>query len=169
MLAALALIRSLQTKTFASIRLAPTLSALAGRAAASLTTSIPGRAQQTGGRAPRCHPSVGRLYGRTAQATWQQLALGRLPRAADGAVIVLRVGVGDPLQQGAPVADLDGGEVADASVLAGLDDPMNPPSNPPWSCCATNPAHHPAQRRTTGTRSPVGSGAPQNSAPPTSP
>ena len=35
-------------------------------------------------------------------------------------MIVLRAGVGDTLQQGAPVADLHGGEVADAAVLAGL-------------------------------------------------
>ena len=50
----------------------------------------------------------------------QQLDLGRLLRAAGGAVIVLRAGMGDTLQQGAPVADLHGGEVADAAVLAGL-------------------------------------------------
>ena len=35
-------------------------------------------------------------------------------------MIVLRAGVGDTLQQGAPVADLHGGEAADAAVLAGL-------------------------------------------------
>ena len=50
----------------------------------------------------------------------QQLDLGRLLRAAGGAVIVLRAGMGDTLQQGAPVADLHGGEVADTAVLAGL-------------------------------------------------
>jgi len=50
----------------------------------------------------------------------QQLDLGRLLAAAGGAVIVLRAGVGDTLQQGAPVADLHGGEAADAAVLAGL-------------------------------------------------
>ena len=50
----------------------------------------------------------------------QQLDLGRLLRAAGGTVIVLRAGMGDTLQQGAPVADLHGGEVADAAVLGGL-------------------------------------------------
>jgi hypothetical protein len=35
-------------------------------------------------------------------------------------VIVLRAGIGDTLQEGATVADLHGGEVADAAVLAGL-------------------------------------------------
>ena len=43
-----------------------------------------------------------------------------LLRAAGSAVIVLRAGMGDTLQQGAPVADLHGGEVADAAVLGGL-------------------------------------------------
>jgi uncharacterized membrane protein len=33
---------------------------------------------------------------------------------------VLRIGMGDTLQQGAPVADLHGGEVTDKTVLAGL-------------------------------------------------
>ena len=50
----------------------------------------------------------------------QQLDLARLLRAAGGAVIVLRAGMGDTLQQGAPVADLHGGEAADTAVLAGL-------------------------------------------------
>ena len=35
-------------------------------------------------------------------------------------MIVLRAGIGDTLQQGAPVAYLHGGEVADTAVLAGL-------------------------------------------------
>jgi uncharacterized membrane protein len=52
--------------------------------------------------------------------TLQQLDLGRLLRAADGIVIVLRAGIGETLQEGAPVADLYGGEVADAAVLGGL-------------------------------------------------
>jgi uncharacterized membrane protein len=50
----------------------------------------------------------------------QQLDLDRLLRAAGGAVIVLRAGIGDTLQEGAAVADLHGGEVADAAVLGGL-------------------------------------------------
>ena len=35
-------------------------------------------------------------------------------------MIVLRAGIGDTLQQGATVADLHGGDVPDAAVLAGL-------------------------------------------------
>lgn len=52
--------------------------------------------------------------------TLQQLDLGQLLRAADGTVIVLRAGIGATLQQGTPVADLHGGDVADMAVLAGL-------------------------------------------------
>ena len=54
------------------------------------------------------------------QATLQQVHLPRLLDAAGSAVIVLRAGIGDTLQQGAPVADLHGGEVTDAAVLRGL-------------------------------------------------
>ena len=50
----------------------------------------------------------------------QQLNLGQLLRAAGGTVIVLRAGIGATLQQGFPVADLHGGDVADTAVLAGL-------------------------------------------------
>ena len=54
------------------------------------------------------------------QAILQQLDLGRPLAAAGGAVIVLRAGMGDTLQQGGPVADLHGGEAADTAVLGGL-------------------------------------------------
>ena len=50
----------------------------------------------------------------------QQIDLPRLLPAAGSAVIVLQVGIGDTLQQGAPVADLHGGEVTDVAVLRGL-------------------------------------------------
>lgn len=51
------------------------------------------------------------------QATLQQVHLPRLLAAADSAVIVLQAGIGDTLQQGAPVADVLGGEVTDEAVL----------------------------------------------------
>ena len=54
------------------------------------------------------------------QAILQQLDLGKLLRAGGGAVIVLRAGMGDTLQQGAPVADLHGADVTDTAVLGGL-------------------------------------------------
>ena len=120
LLAALALIRSLQVKAFASIQLAPTLSAIAGQGHGIIDDLY--RRPCTPGR-----PSAAQLPPRRRAILWphrqailQQLDLGHLMRAADGAVIVLRAGMGDTLQQGAPVADLHGGEVADAAVLAGL-------------------------------------------------
>ena len=119
-LAAIALIRTLQVKAFASIQLAPTLAAIAGQGRGILDDLYP--------RPYTAEPQPGVLLPPRRQAVlWphrqailQQLDLGRLLRAADGAVIVLRAGMGDTLQQGAPVADLHGGEVADKTVLAGL-------------------------------------------------
>ena len=120
LLAALALIRSLQVKAFASIQLAPTLSAIAGQGRGIIDDLY--RRPCTPGR-----PSAAQLPPRRRAILWphrqailQQLDLRHLLRAADGAVIVLRAGMGDTLQQGAPVADLHGGEVADAAVLDGL-------------------------------------------------
>ena len=119
-LAAIALIRTLQVKAFASIQLAPTLAAIAGQGRGILDDlySRPYTAEP--------EPGVWLPPRRRAvpwphrQAILQQIDLGRLLRAADGAVIVLRIGMGDTLQQGAPVADLHGGEVTDKTVLAGL-------------------------------------------------
>ena len=120
LLAALALIRSLQVKAFASIQLAPTLSAIAGRGRGIIDDLY--RRPCTPGQ-----PSAAQLPPRRRAVLWphrqailQQLDLGHLLRTADGAVIVLRAGMGDTLQQGAPVADLHGGEVDDSAVLAGL-------------------------------------------------
>ncbi len=119
-LAAIALIRSLQVKAFASIQLAPTLAAIAGQGRGVLDDLY--RRTYTPGRRPAVPlPPLRRaVMWPHRQATLQQLDLGRLRRAASGAVIVLRAGIGDTLQQGAPVADLHGGEVADAAVLGGL-------------------------------------------------
>ena len=120
LLAALALIRSLQVKAFASIQLAPTLSAIAGHGRRIIDDLY--RRPRTPGRPPAAQlpPRRRAILWPHRQAILQQLDLGRLLRAADGAVIVLRAGMGDTLQQGAPVADLHGGEVADTAVLAGL-------------------------------------------------
>ena len=119
-LAALALIRTLQVKAFASIQLAPTLAAIAGQGHGIIDDLYP--RPYTPGLPPAAPlpPRRRAILWPHRQAILQQLDLGRLLRAAGGAVIVLRAGVGDTLQQGAPVADLHGGEVADTAVLAGL-------------------------------------------------
>ena len=120
LLAALALIRSLQVKAFASIQLAPTLSAIAGQGRGIINDLY--RRPYTPGQ-----PSAAPLPPRRRAILWphrqailQQLDLCGLLRAAGHAVIVLRASMGDTLQQGAPVADLHGGEVDDSAVLAGL-------------------------------------------------
>jgi uncharacterized membrane protein len=107
-LAALALIRALQVR---GLRLHPAGAHAVGH-------------RRAGPRHPR-GPVSSAVGGRPAagcpaDATLQQLDLGRLLRTADGAVIVLRAGMGDTLQQGAPVAGLHGGEMTDKAVLAGL-------------------------------------------------
>ena len=119
-LAALALIRSLQVKAFASIQLAPTLSAITGQGRGIIDdlyrrTCTPGL--QAAAQLP---PRRRAVIWPHRQAILQQLDLDGLLRAVGAAVIVLRAGMGDTLQQGAPVADLHGGDVADTAVLAGL-------------------------------------------------
>jgi uncharacterized membrane protein len=119
-LAALALIRTLQVKAFASIQLAPTLAAIAGQGHGTIADLYPRPCPPERRPAAPLPPRRRAVLWPHRQAILQQLDLGRLLAAANGAVIVLRAGMGDTLQQGAPVADLHGGEAADAAVLAGL-------------------------------------------------
>ena len=119
-LTAIALIRILQVKAFASIQLAPTLAAIAGQGR-GIIDDLYRRPY------PAHRPPAVPLPPRGRTITWphrqvilQQLDLGRLLRTASSAVIVFRAGVGDTLQQGAPVADLHGADMADAGILAGL-------------------------------------------------
>jgi uncharacterized membrane protein len=112
--------RALQVKAFASIQLAPTLSAIAARGGGILDDLYP--RPGTGGRRP-----TGPLPPLRRAVTWphwqailQQLDLPRLAGAPGGAVIVLRARIGDTLQEGAVVAGLHGGDASDAAVLAGL-------------------------------------------------
>jgi uncharacterized membrane protein len=120
-LAALALIRTLQVKAFASIQLAPTLSAIAAHGRSVLDDLYP----RPG---PDGRPPAAPLPPLRRAVTWprrqvilQQLDLHRLlDAAAGGAVIVLRSRIGDTLQEGAVVAELHGGDASDAAVLGGL-------------------------------------------------
>ena len=100
-LAALTLIRILQAKAFASIQLAPTLSALAGQGHRIIDGLYPRPCtadRQPGAPLP---PQCRAVLWPHRQATLQQLDLGRgCCAAAGGAVIALRAGVGDTLQQG---------------------------------------------------------------------
>ena len=120
-LAALAMIRTLQVKAFTSIQLAPTLSAIAAQGRGILDDLY--LRPDAAGQPPAAPlPPLRRAVtwpGR--QAILQQLNMPRLlTAAAGGAVIVLRARIGDTLQEGAVVADLHGGEASDAAVLGAL-------------------------------------------------
>jgi uncharacterized membrane protein len=118
-LAALALIRTLQVKAFASIQLAPTLSDIAARGRSILDDLYP--RPGAGDTSPATLPPLLRaVTWPRRQAILQQLNLRRLLDVADGAVIVLRARIGDTLQEGTVVADLHGGDASDAAVLGAL-------------------------------------------------
>jgi uncharacterized membrane protein len=118
-LAALAMIRTLQVKAFASIQLAPTLSDIAahGRSILDDLYPQPGPGDTSPARLPPLRRAV--TWPRQ-QAILQQLNLPRLLNAPDGTVIVLRARIGDTLQEGAVIAGLHGGDASDTAVLDAL-------------------------------------------------
>jgi uncharacterized membrane protein len=116
----LALVRVLQLKAFTSIQLAPTLAAIAAEGRAILD-DLYHRPWTTGPDPAAALPPLRRtVLWPHGQATLQQVHLPRLLQAAGGAVIVLQAGIGDTLWQGAPVADLHGGDMTDTALLGGL-------------------------------------------------
>jgi uncharacterized membrane protein len=119
-LAAIALIRALQVKAFASIQLAPTLSAIAARGRGILDDLYPRPGPDSRPPATHLPPLRRAIIWPHGQAILQQLDARRLTGAAGSAVIVLRTRIGDTLQEGAVVAGLHGGDASDAAVLAGL-------------------------------------------------
>jgi uncharacterized membrane protein len=119
-LAAIALIRALQVKAFASIQLAPTLSAIAAHGRGILDELYPRPGPDSRPPATHLPPLRRAIIWPHGQAILQQLDVRRLTGAAGSAVIVLRTRIGDTLQEGAVVADLHGGDASDAAVLAGL-------------------------------------------------
>jgi uncharacterized membrane protein len=120
-LAALALIRALQVKAFASIQLAPTLSAIAAHGRGILDDLYPRPGPASRNHAAPLPPLCRAVTWPHQQAVLQQLDLRQLAgAAAGGAVIVLRARIGDTLQDGTVVADLHGGDASDAAVLGGL-------------------------------------------------
>jgi uncharacterized membrane protein len=119
-LAALALVRALQVKAFASIQLAPTLSAIAAQGHAILDDLYPRASQAARHPAAPLPPLHRAVTWPHRQATLQQLDLRPLLGATGNAVIVLRARIGDTLREGAVVAGLHGGDASDAAVLGGL-------------------------------------------------
>jgi hypothetical protein len=133
-LAAVALIRTLQVKAFESIQLAPTLAAIAGEGR-SIIDDLYRRAYMPGGRPAVSLPPLRRTVAWSRrQATLQQLDLRRLLRGAGSAVIVLRSGIGDTLQEGGLVADLHGSDVTDEAVFGGLVTGRETIQPPPLRC-----------------------------------
>jgi uncharacterized membrane protein len=118
-LAALALIRTLQVKAFASIQLAPTLSDIAAHGRSILDDLYP--QPGPGDTNPAPLPPLRRtVTWPRRQAILQQLNLHRLLDTPDGTIIVLRARIGDTLQEGAVVAALHGGDASDTAVLDAL-------------------------------------------------
>ena len=115
-LVTLALIRTLVVKAFASIQLAPALSAIAARGRATIDDLYrPGTGDKP--PAPPLPPLTRTVTWPHRQAILQQLNLRQLSAATGTAVIVVRARIGDTLQEGAPVADLHGADMTDAAVL----------------------------------------------------
>jgi len=119
-LVTLALIRTLQVRAFASIQLAPTLSAIAAQGRVIIDELYRHPAGSDRRPAPQLPPLTRTVTWPRRQAILQQLDLRRLCSAAGTAVIVLRARIGDTLQEGAPVAGLHGAGGSDAAVLGGL-------------------------------------------------
>ena len=143
-LATLAMIRTLQVKAFASIQLAPTLWAIAAHGRAILDDLYPLPGPDGPHPAPRLPPLRRTVTWPGRQAVFQQLDLRRLAGASGTAVIVLRARIGDTLQEGAPAADLHGGDMTDATVLGAMvtgqertfhQDPLLPSGSLPTSAC----------------------------------
>ncbi len=119
-LVTLALIRTLQVRAFASIQLAPTLSAIAAQGRVVIDELYRHPAGSDRRPASQLPPLTQTVTWPRRQAILQQLDLRRLCSAAGTAVIVFRVRIGDTLQEGAPIAGLHGSGGSDAAVLGGL-------------------------------------------------
>jgi uncharacterized membrane protein len=119
-LAVIALIRILLVRAFASIQLAPALSAIAARGRAVIDDLYRQPCATGGQPAPQLPPLLRTVAWPGRQAVLQQLDLRQLFDASGSAVIVLRARIGDTLQEGAPAADLHGGDVTDTAVLGAL-------------------------------------------------
>ncbi|WP_345530113.1 DUF2254 family protein [Nocardioides endophyticus] len=115
-----ALIRALQTRAFLALQLAHVLAAITTRGRAVIEDLYQ---PATPGNDPT--PPLGPIPGPGRTVTWlgppgviQQLDLRQLVDAAADAdaLVVFRVGVGETLHEGAPLAEVHGGDLADQIV-----------------------------------------------------
>jgi uncharacterized membrane protein len=125
-LMAFGLIRALQTRAFLSLQLSQVLAAVTARGRAVIGELYPlmSSVSADGSRA-----SASRLPDRLRTVSWagppgvlQQLDLRGLLDAAthDDALVVFRVGVGDTLHEGSPLADIHRGDLDDRVVYAAV-------------------------------------------------
>jgi uncharacterized membrane protein len=119
-LVALGLIRALQARAFLSLQLAYVLDVVAARGRAVIGALYPPRSLNDESTRPAAAlPSLRRSIGwEGPPGVVQQLELQRLVDAAvhADALVVFHVGVGDRLDEAAPLADLRGGELPDRTV-----------------------------------------------------
>lgn len=124
MLTALALIRRLQTLAFLSLQLAHVLGKIAseGRRVIDDVYPLPSTAEAGAPAAAPLPPLHRTVTWTSAPGLIQQLELRRLVDAASraDAVVVFRVGVGDSLHEGSPLADLHGRELPDPVIRAAV-------------------------------------------------
>jgi uncharacterized membrane protein len=124
-LVAFGMIRALQKRAFLSLQLAYVLVALTSRGRAVIADVYPPRVTGAVGRrgsAP-AHQTVRRtVTWASSPGVVQQLELRDLvdTAARADAVVVFRVGVGDTVHEGAPLADLYGGDVADREIRSAV-------------------------------------------------
>ena len=119
-LVTLALIRALVVRAFASIQLAPALSAIAAQGRVTIDDLYHQPRSSDGQPGPQLPPLTRTVTWPRRQAILQQLDLRRLSSTTGTAVIVLRARIGDTLQEGAPLADLHGADMTDTAVLGAL-------------------------------------------------
>jgi uncharacterized membrane protein len=119
-LAVIALIRILLVRAFASIQLAPTLSAIAARGRAVIDDLYRQSCPAGGQPAPQLPPLLRTVTWPGRRVVLQQLDLRQLLDASGSAGIVLRARIGDTLHEGTPAADLHGGDVTDTAGLGAL-------------------------------------------------
>ena len=119
--AALGLMRVLQTRAFVSMLLAPTITAISDRGRAILDGLYP--PAPAGGLQPLSLPPLrGTVTWPHKLAVLQQLHIDPLAAAASraGSVVVLRQSVGATMQTGTPVADVHGGDPGQETVLRAI-------------------------------------------------
>lgn len=121
-LAAIALIRQLQVRAFQSLQLAYVLDAIATEGRAVIEGVYPESASNpndvTGRPNPPLAPPRRTVVWSGRSGVVQQLDLLDVIAGATraGAVVVFRVGVGETLHEGTPLADIHGGDIPDDVV-----------------------------------------------------